>query len=134
MKYIILTLFTALSLAFTGCETTGVNTVSSSTGGSQYTWYTPDSDTRKHVFVESANTMVTEGGLTKVQVKLKNKGGKERAFNYKFEWQDENGFDVRSSTSTMRTVRLGPQEVITITGIGPNAKATGYTLKLEKTI
>lgn len=134
MKYLILALTLALSLAFSGCESTGVNTVSSSTGGTQYTWYTPDSDTRKHVFVESANTMVTEGGFTKVQVRLKNKGSKERAFNYVFEWQDENGFAVKSSTATMRTVRLGPQEVITITGIGPNPKATGYTLKLEKTI
>jgi len=134
MKHLLFATLATLSLLFTGCESTGINTVSSDTGGSQYTWYTPDSDTRKHVFVESANTMVTDGGLTKVQVRLKNQGGKERAFNYIFEWQDENGFVVKSSTATMRTVRLAPQEVITITGIGPNPKAKGYTLKLEKTI
>lgn len=135
MKNTILALTTILGLALAGCSTpnVGVNTVSSETGGTNYTWYTPDKDTRKHVFVESANTMVTEGGLTKVQVRLKNRGDRERAFNYKFEWQDENGFAVKSSTATMRTIRLDAQEIITITGIGPNPKAKGYTLKLEKT-
>lgn len=133
MRPLIISLLALFALAFSGCESTGINTVSSSTGGTDYKWYTPDSDTRKHVFVESANTMVTEGGLTKVQVRLKNKGGKERAFNYIFEWQDENGFAVKSSTATMKTVRLAPQETITITGIAPKPTAVGYTLKLEKT-
>ncbi|MDQ8196745.1 YcfL family protein [Pelagicoccus enzymogenes] len=133
MKSILITLTTAFALLLAGCESTGVNTVSSATGGTDYAWYTPDSDTRKHVFVESVNTAKTEGGITKVQVVLKNKGGKARAFNYKFEWQDANGFAVRSATSTMKTVRLMPQETITITGIAPNPKAEGYTLKLVKT-
>lgn len=133
MKSILITLTAALSLVFAGCESTGVNTVSSATGGTDHTWYTPDSDTRKHVFVESTNTAKTEGGITKVQVVLKNKGGKERAFNYKFEWQDANGFTVKSATSTFKTVRLMPQETITIIGIAPKPTAEGYTLKLVKT-
>lgn len=133
MKYALLSLIATLALLFSGCESTGVNTVSSSTGGTDYAWYTPDSDTKKHVFIDSVNTAENEGGITKVQVVLKNKGGKERAFNYVFEWQDANGFAVKSSTATMRTIRLMPQETITVTGIAPNPKATGYTLKLVKT-
>ncbi len=133
MKTILLALSTALLFALAGCESTGVNTVSSATGGTDYTWYAPDSDTKKHVFIESVNTAKTEGGITKVQVVLKNQSGKERAFNYMFEWQDASGFAVKSSTSTMKTVRLMPQETITITGIGPKPSATGYTLKLVKT-
>lgn len=133
MKIALLTLTASFALAFSGCETTGVNTVSSSTGGTDYSWYTPDTDTRKHVFVESANTAETEGGLTKVQVVLKNNGNIDRAFNYMFEWQDENGFVVKSSTATMKTVRLRANETITISGVAPKPSAKGYTLKLLKT-
>lgn len=135
MKTLLLSCLAILALCLAGCSTpkVGINTVSSSSGGTEYKWFAPDKDTRKHVFVESANTMVTEGGLTKVQVRLHNRGEINRAFNYIFEWQDENGFAVKSSIASMKTVRLAPNETITITSVAPKPTAVGYTLKLEKT-
>lgn len=133
MKNRFISLAALAGLLVVGCESTKVNTVSSSTGGTDYAWYSPDHDTKNHIFIESANTLRTESGITKVQVVLINTGGRERAFNYIFEWTDKDGFAVKSATATMRTVRLMPKETISITGVSPKTTAEGYTLKLVKT-
>lgn len=134
MKNRFLSLAALAGLLLVGCASPSVNTVSSSTGGANnYSWYSPDADTRRNIAIESTNTVKMDSGITKVQVVLVNTGGRERAFNYIFEWADKDGFAVKSATATMRTVRLMPKETISITGVSPKPSAQGYTLKLVKT-
>ena len=133
MKTIITSCIVASALALSGCETTGVSTLDSSSSGSgDYAWIAADSDVRRHIFVESANQAKLDGGITKVQVVLKNSSQKEKSFNYLFEWKDSQGFSVRNPNSSWKTVRLKPKETISLTAISPNPSGEDFTLKLER--
>lgn len=69
-------------------------------------------------------------GSLKIQAQIHNKKRSPRRFDYRFEWIDESGMTMRSSTTTWKRVNLLGGETTTLTSVAPSPRAVDFRLKL----
>lgn len=71
------------------------------------------------------------GTLTEAQVSVQNLSGDHYTLEYKFDWEDDQGFTAGNSGSWYR-FELGPKQVRRVTSIGkvPEAKNIVFTVRL----
>ena len=69
--------------------------------------------------------------LLKIQVDVYNSQTEPAQFNYKFEWIDQDGIIVDTPLSIWKTQTIQGGEVISLTAVSPNPRATDFRLKLQ---
>lgn len=72
----------------------------------------------------------TPGELLKVQVELQNTTRSLKRFNYKFEWFDESGNLINTSTSASLPRQIEGMESLFISAVAPTPTAKDFRLKL----
>ena len=125
---------TAVALVAAGCGTT-VNSVENAQKEGQRNMV---SDQRvisspslsRNVNVVGVNTVMTAGGLLRVQVELLNTTRSIHRFSYKFEWFDVNGMQVNNILSAPVTDQIEGKESKMISSIAPNPGCKDFRLKL----
>lgn len=89
-----------------------------------------DSTLNRHVNVVGVNVAEGTGGFLKVQVELQNRTSSVQAFNYRFEWFDENGIIINLPTAAAIPRTIEGKETIFITATSPTERARDFRLKL----
>jgi uncharacterized protein YcfL len=122
------------TLFATGCITT-VNTVENAQKEGQRTLLADkriitDSDLNRRVGVVGINSVMTVGGLLRVQVELYNATGSLHRVSYQFEWFDANGMQVNNVLSASSVEQLEGKESKFISSIAPNPGCKDFRLKL----
>lgn len=122
------------ALAVTGCGTT-VNSVENAQKEGQRNMVADqrvvtDPSLNRHVNVIGVNTVMTPGGLLRVQVELLNRTRSIHRFSYKFEWFDANGMQVNNVISAPITDQIEGKESKMISSIAPNPGCKDFRLKL----
>jgi uncharacterized protein YcfL len=69
--------------------------------------------------------------LLKIQVDVYNSQSEPAQFNYKFEWIDQDGIIVDTPLSIWKTQTIQGGEVISLTAVAPNPRATDFRLKMQ---
>ena len=65
------------------------------------------------------------------QVQVMNKFDRDYKFEYKFQWFDGNGFEIRSVKEHWSPVLIYGQEVKTLVGTAPNPEAVKFRLNVR---
>lgn len=75
----------------------------------------------------------TDSGFPKVQVEIRNNGFLRKRFEYRFEWFDESGIQVESSSSAYKVQEILGRERVYISGTAPTRDVKDFKLKLIRT-
>lgn len=73
------------------------------------------------------------GGFSKVQVEVRNNGFRRKKFEYKFEWFDDKGNLITSSSDAYQVREILGRERLFITDTAPTTTAKDFRLKLIRT-
>lgn len=75
----------------------------------------------------------TASGFPKVQVEIRNNGFFRKRFEYRFEWFDESGIQVESSSRAYQVQEILGRERVYISGTAPTRDVKDFKLKLIRT-
>ena len=100
--------------------------------GIEYNQIHRDLTLRFKVEVTRVNESFVSGNIKKVQAVVRNKIGKKLKVKYSFEWYDENGMRLESTSSSWKLVFLNGKEEKTIQSVAPSEKAVDFKLKLKE--
>lgn len=133
-KYLLPIVCAAAAWFATGCSTT-INSVENAQKEGQRAMLadkriTTDSGLNHRVGVVGVNTVVTDGGLLRVQVELYNETGSRHRVSYLFEWFDANGMQMNNILSASAVEQLEGKESKFISSIAPNPGCKDFRLKL----
>jgi uncharacterized protein YcfL len=115
---------TVALLLLAGCAPTCVTIPSSGFDGS----YRVGSGFSGDIGIEPPATR-KHNGLTQSKITFYNKTSSNQRFQYKFTWQDKNGFNVGNNTP-WQPVQLYPSMTKTVTTIAPNTMADHYDVQV----
>lgn len=91
-----------------------------------------DSSLGKYARIQSVNQSELPGGITKIQVALRNDSSFEQRIIYKFEWFDLDGMIVETPLSTWQAKTIQGKEQYVLTGVAPTPAAKDFRLKLQE--
>ncbi len=82
--------------------------------------------------VVSINQATVSGNLLKIQATVENLSNKQRTFNYKFEWVDQDGMALDSANETWKSLPLQGRESTTISTVAISPRAVDFKLKFRE--
>ena len=85
---------------------------------------------RKAKVLDIRQSRVGSNGLLKIEARLYNTTISRKAFNYKFEWVNEEGMTIDSALSTWKQTTLEGKESGSISAVAPSPRAVDFRLKL----
>ena len=125
-----------ITFAMCGCYSTVSNIQDSNSkldqSGIEYNQIHTDRTLRSKVEVTRVNESFVSGNIKKVQAVVSNKSSKKLNVKYSFEWYDENGMSLRSTSSSWKLVFLNGKEEKPIQSVAPSEKAVDFKLKLKE--
>jgi uncharacterized protein YcfL len=68
------------------------------------------------------------GDIKRVAVDVYSNQNASQSFSYRFDWADDAGMPVLSSTNSLTSVQIKPKETITLTAVAPAPSATQWRL------
>lgn len=134
MKIKFVTLVIA-AIALAGCQSPSVNSVENAQKIGQRSVILDkriitDHTLNGRVAVVAVNTMVTAGGVLKVQVELQNQTDAFQRFIYTFEWFDINGMQINNTLTATISDQIEAGEDKFISAVAPNEACRDFRLKL----
>ncbi len=119
-------------MAFTGCST--VNSVENANKLGQRNMVADmraitDASLNRKVSIVGVNTSTTPSGMLKVQVELQNHTRSLQQFDYRFEWFDAGGMQVKNVLSTTLSGEIEGHEDKFISGIAPTPDCKDFRVK-----
>ncbi len=91
-----------------------------------------DSSIDRDIDIEDIKERVREDGLKEVQVMGENDTDEYMLLRYRVVWQDKDGFDVPSISSSWRDFPVHKNSNFTINIIAPNKEAQKYQLFINR--
>ena len=85
---------------------------------------------RRFQIVDIDSRMVNN--LMQAQVQIINKYDTDLRFEYKFQWFDNEGFEIAASNEHWTPVLVYGQEVKTLVGLAPKSSATKFKIHIRK--
>lgn len=130
-----ISLFIALLGLSAGCTT--VNTVERAEpiGSPNYVddkRVITDQSLNSTVRILSVNEDIVSGNLRRIQVRVQNVRSSARSFSYRFEWFDDAGMQVTTSSNAWQSRRIQGKETLSLTAVAPNPRAVDFVLKLQE--
>lgn len=79
--------------------------------------------------VEVGHSMA--GNIMRSQVALRNRGGSQAQFRYKFRWYDKTGLEIDPEGSPWQPVAVLPGDTLRIQGLAPNPSAKNFRVVID---
>ncbi|MGB0786208.1 MAG: DUF1425 domain-containing protein [Alphaproteobacteria bacterium] len=75
---------------------------------------------------------VVSGDIPRIQVTILNTRGNSLSVNYSFEWYNQSGIIISSTSSQWKPLRLSGKERAALTGVAPNPQAVDFLFKIKE--
>ena len=91
-----------------------------------------DNSIEKYIEVNKVNKRTVNDGLIEIQIIGENKTDTYRSFRYRVTWEDKDGFEIPSLSSTWKDFPAYKNANFRINVIAPSQKATEYQIYIDK--
>lgn len=91
-----------------------------------------DNSIDRYIEIQDVKTRKVNDGLLEIQIVGENTTKNYMSFRYRVAWEDKDGFEIPSLSSSWREFPAHKNAKFRINVIAPNAKATEYQIYIDK--
>lgn len=89
-----------------------------------------DPSLNRSAAVMQLNERLVANGLLEVQAQVLNRTAVRKRFNYRFDWFDDQGFEIATPLAQWKSLSLAGEESSFISSVAPTPQAVDFRLKL----
>ncbi|MBN2069147.1 MAG: YcfL family protein [Opitutales bacterium] len=90
-----------------------------------------DTTLPRDIIVTSVNTRINDGGLLEMQLSARNDSYYDKNLEYRIEWLDNNGFEIKTITTKWNRVFVNRHSDFRVIQVGPSEAAADFRIQIR---